>query len=354
MTAPHGETAAFTGLVDLASERVGGKAILASDEFFAEKENLLKPGRGIFIPDKYTENGKWMDGWETRRKRTEGHDWCIIRLGLSGTIGGVDIDTNHFLGNHPPYASIEACCLEGDTPDDAFDPEAAQWAEILEKSVLKPGSQNIFPVRDQRRWTHLRLNIYPDGGVARFRVYGHVVPPWDRLKPDEIVDLAAVTHGGAVVACSDMFFSPMQNMIMPGPSLNMGDGWETRRRRGPGYDWAVVRLGHAGEIRQLEIDTSHFKGNYPDRCSVDICYSPDETVDSLNQHTLDWKVLLPETRLQANQRHFLEKELAKAGPATHVRLNIYPDGGIARFRAYGVRVADRKISGEVRYGESCE
>src|SRR5215213_6800236 len=155
------------GLVDLAAERVGGAALVANDEFFAEKENLLKPGRGVFIPDKYTERGKWMDGWETRRRRTPGHDWCIVQLGLRGIIKMVDIDTNHFLGNHPPFASLDAVCLTNDLPLDANAVSALPWVPILGQSPLQPGSQNLFEIPSDRAWTHLRLNIFPDGGVAR-------------------------------------------------------------------------------------------------------------------------------------------------------------------------------------------
>ncbi len=328
------DAAAFTGLTNLAAERLGAKALSASDEFFAEKENLLKPGRGIFIPDKYTENGKWMDGWESRRKRVPGHDWCVIRLGTPGIIHGVDIDTNHFLGNHPPYASIEAC----DTPPETFDPATAQWVELLPKSALKAGSQNIFAVGDRRQWTHVRLNIYPDGGVARFRVYGEVKPDWASLKPDAVIDLACLTSGSKALACSDMFFSPMENLILPGPSTHMGDGWETRRKRGPGNDWIIVQLGAPGMLKQVEVDTSHFKGNYPDRCSLDACYLPGADINTLNAHEIPWRNLLPESKLQMDHRHFFEKELSDVGPVSHVRLNIYPDGGVARLRCFGVRI----------------
>src|SRR5208283_2766996 len=180
-------TAAFSGLVDLASERIGGKAILASDEFFAPKEKLLKPGRGIFLPDKYTDRGKWMDGWETRRKRTPEHDWCIIKLGVAGIVHSVDIDTNHFLGNNPAYASIDACKVTNSSPN-----RSTKWKEILPKSPLKPDSQNLFTIAHSERWTHLRLNIYPDGGVARFRVYGVVIPDWKQVKVNTLIDLAAI------------------------------------------------------------------------------------------------------------------------------------------------------------------
>ena len=327
------QSAAFSGLIDLAQERLGGKTLSCSDDFFAEKENLLKPGRGIFIADKFTDRGKWMDGWESRRKRTEGYDWCVIKLGLSGIVRGVDIDTNHFLGNHPPYASVEACCIGDDE-----NPEIAEWAEVLEKSPLNAGSQNLFSINSNQRWTHLRLNIYPDGGVARFRVYGDVVPDWGRVKPDETIDLASVTMGAKVVAASDMFFGPKDNLIMPGPSLNMGDGWETKRRRTPGFDWVVVELGSAGKLSQIELDTSHFKGNYPDSASIEGCFAPNTKVDSLAVPNIQWTELLPQQKLQAHHRHFYEKEISNSGPFTHIKLNIFPDGGVARLRVFGQRV----------------
>ncbi len=330
------ESAAFSGLIDLASERVGGKTLLASDEFFAPKENLLKPGRGVFIPDKYTDCGKWMDGWETRRKRTPGHDWCIIKLGVAGIIKGIDIDTNHFLGNNPAYASLEACITDDDIVMHSRSIQKQAWVEILPKSPLKPGSQNLFAVSSTQRWTHIRLNIYPDGGVARLRIYGEVVPDWSRIKKNSVIDLAAVKNGGLVVVASDMFFGSKENLIMPGRAKNMGDGWETKRRRGPGYDWAIVKLGHAGIIKKIEVDTNHFKGNYPDRCSIDVCNEPKKIIDALTCHDVKWKKILRKTKLQAHKRHFFEKELKKSGTVTHMRLNIYPDGGVSRLRIYGV------------------
>jgi allantoicase len=253
---------AFINLTDLAAERLGGKALLCTDDFFAEKENLLKPGRGIFIADKYTDRGKWMDGWESRRKRTEGHDWCIIQLATSGKIFGVDIDTNYFLGNHPPHASIEACNISS---AENIDWEKIQWKEVLPKSPLQPGSQNFYEIKDHNIFTHLKLHIYPDGGVARLKVYGEVFKDWSTVDAGETVNLAAATNGAKSVLCNDMFFSHMDNLIMPGRGINMGDGWETKRNRTPGNkDWVIVRLAHKGIIEKILIDTCHFKGNYPD------------------------------------------------------------------------------------------
>lgn len=327
----------FTKLIDLAAERLGGKALLCSDDFFAEKENLLKPGRGIFIPDKYTDRGKWMDGWESRRKRTPGHDWCIIQLATSGKIHGVDIDTNHFLGNHPPYASIDACYINPDGNID-FEKESpvTLWKEILPKSPLKAGSQNFYPVTDQGIYTHLRLNIYPDGGVARLKVYGEVFKDWNVVNAEDTIDLAAALNGAKSILCNDMFFSHMDNLIMPGRGVNMGDGWETKRNRTPNNrDWVIVRLAHKGIIEKILIDTCHFKGNYPDSCLLEGARL--SLKDEIKLHTSDikWTTILPQVKLSADHEHYFEIEIAAREPVTHVRLSIFPDGGISRMRLWG-------------------
>ncbi|MGH7149909.1 MAG: allantoicase [Planctomycetota bacterium] len=319
---------------DLAARRLGGKVLEANDEFFAPKENLLKPGRGVFVPDRYTDRGKWMDGWETRRRRGPGRDWCIVRLGLPGIVRGIDVDTNHFLGNHPTDASLEACAAGEATPAAALAADGT-WTEIVPRSPLGPGRRNLFAAREGRRATHVRLNIFPDGGVARLRVHGVVVPDWSRVPEDGLVDLAAVENGGTVVASSDMFFGAASNLLLPGPARDMGEGWETRRRRGPGFDWVVVRLGARGRVRRVEVDTSHFKGNYPDRFSVEGADAGEREIDASSLSEVRWREILPETRLEADRRHVFEREAGEA--ATHVRLNIFPDGGVARFRVFGSR-----------------
>lgn len=323
----------FTKMTDLASEKLGGKALLCSDDFFAEKENLLKPGRGIFIDDKYTDRGKWMDGWESRRKRGPGHDWCIIQLATPGRIHGVDIDTNHFTGNHPPYASVEAFNIKDADTDDF---EKLEWVEILPKSLLLPGSQNLYEVSDQNIYTHLRLNIYPDGGVARLKIYGEVVKNWSVGNEADEVDLAAAVNGAKAVLCNDMFFGHMDHLIMPGSGINMGDGWATRRNRNPdNKDWVIVRLAHAGIINRILIDTGHFKGNYPDSCMIEGCrMDPDATIEILSNQ-ISWQVMLPQVKLEADQEHFFEKEVTGHTAITHVRLSIFPDGGISRMRLFG-------------------
>ena len=323
----------FTKLTDLAAERLGGKALLCSDEFFAEKENLLKPGRGIFIPDKYTSRGKWMDGWESRRKRTAGHDWCIIQLAATGKIAGVDIDTNHFLGNHPPFASIDACNIK---KQKKVDWDKIEWKEMLPKSPLQPGSQNFYEIQDNGVYTHLRLNIYPDGGVARLKVYGDVVKDWNKVNNKEEIDLAAAIHGARSVLCNDMFFSHMNNLIMPGRGINMGDGWETKRNRTPGNrDWVIVRLAHEGFVNSICVDTRHFKGNYPDSCLIEGINIRTDDEHQLNAPELNWQLILPKSKLKADKKHYFKKEIVNEGPFTHVRLSIFPDGGVSRMRVWG-------------------
>ncbi|MCF6226177.1 MAG: allantoicase [Xanthomonadales bacterium] len=314
-------------MTNLAAERLGAKAVETTDDFFAAKENLVKPGRGIFIEDKYTDHGKWMDGWESRRKRTPGHDWCVIKLGLRGIIHGVDIDTNHFLGNHPPHASIEAACVNGQ-------PEESDWQEILGKSPLEPGSQNLYEIHSDCEWTHIRLHIYPDGGVARLKVYGQVKPDWSQIAAGQTLDLVAVENGGQVISCNDMFFSSKDNLIMPGRGVNMGDGWETKRRRGPGHDWSILKLGKPGIVSSVEVDTCHFKGNYPDRCSLEAVYAPDASDDQLE--SLEWFEFMPEVKLSADLQHYFSEQLITHKAISHMRLNIFPDGGISRLRVNGV------------------
>jgi allantoicase len=226
---PPTDAPAFVRMVDLASERLGGVALVANDEFFAEKENLLKPGRGVFIADKFTERGKWMDGWETRRRREPGYDWCIVRLGMRGRVHGFDVDTNHFLGNYPERCSIELLDTDPQTPVEQLLGDNAAWREVVGETQLEGGSQHFLPCSDRDPATHVRLNIYPDGGVARLRVYGEVEPV---LPAGKLLDLAAIENGGTVVGCSCMFFGPKDNLIMPGDPANMGEGWETKRRRG--------------------------------------------------------------------------------------------------------------------------
>ena len=194
----------------------------------------------------------------------------------------------------------------------------------------------MFTIADRRPWTHLRLSIYPDGGVARLRVYGEVAVDWARVAPrGRAVDLASITNGGLFLDASDTHYGTRGALIMPDRAKNMGDGWETQRRRGPGYDWAIVRLGATGIVSKIEIDTNHYKGNYPDRASLEGCLAPGAARRSAARSAA-WSVILPETKLSANKRHFFSgKQLQPVGAVSHVRLNIFPDGGVSRLRIHG-------------------
>ncbi|MGZ4808989.1 MAG: allantoicase [Thermoanaerobaculia bacterium] len=327
----------FRDLVDLAGERLGGSVLYANDDFFAEKENLLKPSKPVWKEHEYTDRGKWMDGWESRRRRTPGHDFAILRLGARGIVRGVVVDTSFFRGNYPDSCSIDAVSLSSLATIDTL--LGAMWMPVLPQSKLTGDSENPFEVTSPYAFTHLRFNIFPDGGVARLRVEGEPVPDWHRAGGlANEVDLAAVENGGDVLTCSDMFFGPKNNLIMPGRALNMSDGWETKRRRGPGHDWVIVKLATEGVVHRVEVDTNHFKGNFPDTASIE------GSIDGKS-----WVELLPRTKLQAHTRHFFVDELASRGPFTQLRLNVFPDGGVSRLRVWGKATENGRHAAVVRH-----
>jgi len=317
----------FTDLIDLAAERLGGAALAANDEFFAGKENLLKPANPVFKEHEYTDRGKWMDGWETRRRRTPGFDWCVIRLGVPGIVRGVIVDTAHFRGNYPEHCSIEGCAVEGHPSP------GTHWAEILPQVAVEGDQANPFEIDSPYRYTHVRLNIFPDGGVARLRVHGEPLPDAYRLHGE--IDLAAIENGAQALECSDMFFGNRHNLLMPGRAVNMSDGWETKRRRGQGHDWMIVQLAAQGELHRMEVDTSHFKGNAPGTCSLEA-----------SDGDSNWREILPQTPLYAHTLHHFDVK----GHASHLRFNIFPDGGVSRLHVYGtVTEAGRREAGLRRF-----
>ncbi|MGI9304539.1 MAG: allantoicase, partial [Gammaproteobacteria bacterium] len=320
----------FRQWIDLTQPRLGTAVVFASDEFFAARERLIDPQAPVFIADKFDDHGKWMDGWETRRRRDPGHDYCVIKLGAAGEIKGVDIDTTHFTGNFPPSASIDACAVDSEVPA-----ASASWEEILPSVRLAGDAHHYFPIHNPRRYTHLRVNIYPDGGIARLRVFGEIRPDWGHVDPRRNIDLVALDNGGRALVCNDEHFGSMHNLNAPGRAANMGDGWETARRRQPGHDWAVLALGHAGVVKKVEIDTAHFKGNYPDQASIQAAYVKGGSVDVIATQSLYWDMLLPEVKLEMDRQHNFVDEVREIGPVTHVRLNIFPDGGVSRLRLYG-------------------
>jgi allantoicase len=300
-----------------------------TDDFFAPAKRMLATDTPVFIPDKFDAHGKWMDGWESRRKRISGHDFCVLRI-CPGVIKGIEIDTSHFTGNFPPAASIDACRVDID-PD-----EQTEWTELIPRSDLEGDSQQFFAVDDLNSWSHIRLNIYPDGGIARLRVYGEPEQQQADNDRDQWVDLASSDVGGSALECNNMHFGDMGNLLSTRPVANMGDGWETRRRRHPGNDWVILKLGRKGRICRIEVDTAFFRGNYPARCSLRGA-SPGDHAD-LVKESADWKQILPPAGLGPDQLHIFENQLRDIGHVSHVRLDIYPDGGVARLRLLGVPV----------------
>ncbi|TDC91789.1 allantoicase [Nonomuraea deserti] len=315
---PPGPNLPDLALPDLAGRTLGGSVVAASDESFAEKESLIRTGRPGFQAETFGNKGQVYDGWETRRRREPGHDWALVRLGVPGVIRAVVIDTAWFKGNYPPYASVEAAAVDGHpSPDELL---AAPWNEIVPKAGLKGDAEHRFQVADETRYTHVRLNIHPDGGVARLRVHGEARPDlsvYDGLG----LDLAALANGGLVTACSDDFYSAPNNVIAPGLARHQAEGWETARRRDEGNDWLVIRLAGRGVVKLAEIDTTNLLFNAPGAVAL-------TGIDGERE-----AVLLPRTRLQPDTPHRFR--LHHPGPVTHVRVDIYPDGGLARVRLHG-------------------
>jgi allantoicase len=322
--------------INVADPRLGARALFATDDFFAPKERMLQPGEPEWRAGVYDDHGKWMDGWESRRRREGGHDYCIVALASLSHVSLLEIDTRHFTGNYPPFASVEAC-------RSTVDPDAGTaWTTLLPQAPLQGDQRHFFAVDAGTAWTHLKLNIHPDGGVARFRSFGRIACDWSRPGQSSL-DLAAALNGGRALACSDEHYGSMHNVLLPGRGTSMADGWETRRRRTPGFDWVILELGTAGVPEAVEIDTAYFKGNFPHQVSIQATLLPSTGAQGveagergdidLSTQCLYWPVLLEPRLLQADQVHRFA--LQGAGAISHLRVNIHPDGGVSRVRVFG-------------------
>jgi allantoicase len=325
----------FTQYANLADRRLGASVIAANDEFFAQRENLLVPEPAEFDPERFGHKGKIMDGWETRRRRgasaehpwptAEDHDWALVRLGAPGVVRGIVVDTAHFRGNYPQAVSVEGVCVPGaPSPEDLL-ADDVKWTTLVPRTPVGGHAANGFAVRVEQRFTHLRVNQHPDGGIARLRVYGEVVPDPEWLSVLGTFDVLALENGGQVEDASNLFYSPATNTIQPGRSGKMDDGWETRRRRDHGNDWIRYRLVARSEIRAIEIDTAYLKGNSAGWAAV--------SVRDGSAGDGDWAEVLPRTRLQPDTNHRFVLPAAVVG--THARVDIFPDGGISRLRLFG-------------------
>lgn len=317
--------------VNLASAGLGAEALFVTDDFFANVSRMLADGPPEFDPDLYDNNGKYMDGWESKRRRNGGHDFTIVKLAVAGELYGFDVDTAFFTGNYPPACKIEGLYSPNAEPD-----EDSIWQDITGVVGLSGNSHHYIEAKTAAIFTHIRLHIYPDGGVARLRVYGKPKISAENLTSKEI-DLASALNGARVIAYSDAHYGSFQRLLSPGRGINMGDGWETRRRRVPGNDWLIIALGVRGIVSKIEIDTAHYKGNYPDGISIqgaDLGADFDSFPQAAVTSAMFWDELMGMQSLNADQIHMFGHVNAM-GPITHVRVNIYPDGGLSRIRLYG-------------------
>jgi len=319
----------LNGLIDLAQSRLGSKIVYKTDEFFAPAKRIISPWPPVFKEGVFDKHGKWMDGWETRRKRTKGNDYLIIKLGKPGVINKVDIDTSYFSGNHPNQISLQACLANKTLPE-----KKSKWITIIKKSRTKANSHHFFKVKNKSFFTHVKLNIFPDGGVARIRIYGSMKTKKKINKKP--LNLTSVLNGAVPIACNNEHFGRAENILAPGVGKNMGDGWETRRSRGKNFDWIIIKCGEAGKINNIQIDTHHFKGNYPDKCSIQAAHLIDKISEkNIVKKSKKWDLLLNKVKLNAHKKHNFKNKLMKNKKVNYIKINIFPDGGISRIRVFG-------------------
>ena len=315
------------GLIDLAQPRLGTKVLFKTDDFFASANRIISPTKPIFKEGVFDKHGKWMDGWESRRKRIKGHDYIILKLGRPGYIKKIDIDTSYFNGNQPAMVSIEGANSNSDKIDQL------KWQTLLSKKKTKANSHHYFTVSNKKIFTHIKFNIFPDGGVARLKLYGSISKS-NKLK-NKRINLASLLDGASVIACNNEHFGKAENILAPGKAKNMGDGWETRRRRDKGFDWLILNSLNGKEIDKIEISTHHFKGNFPSYCSLQAVYLPiSKNSNQIVNSSVKWKYLLKDAKLSANKTHVFKNILMKKDKINFIKINIFPDGGISRFRIF--------------------
>ena len=317
-------------MINLAQPMLGSKVVFKTDDFFASAHRIINSDPPIFREGVFDKHGKWMDGWETRRRRKKGFDYLIIKLGKPGRISKVDIDTTHFSGNQPTQASLQACYSKKKLPG-----KNTKWITILKKKKIKANKNHFFNIKNKFIFSHIRLNIFPDGGVARLRIYGSIAT--EKIKfAKKIINLTSILNGSSIISCNNEHFGKAENILSPGKGKNMGDGWETRRSRGKNCDWLILKCARAGKINKIEIDTHHFIGNYPDTCSIQGTFLPKKISNKLIiKKSKKWKLLLNKVKLQANKKHSFKNKLMSKNKLNFIKINIFPDGGISRFRAFG-------------------
>ena len=316
-------------MINLADARIGSKIIFKSDDFFAAAHRILNTDAPVFKDKLFDKHGKWMDGWETKRRRSKGFDYLIIKLGKPGKIFDIDIDTTFFNGNQPTHASLGGC-FSRTKPN-----KKTKWISLLGKKKLGPNKNHNFKSKNKSVFNYIRLNIFPDGGVARLRLYGKI-EMGKNIFNNKNLNLTSVLNGASIIGCNNEHFGRAENIIAPGKGKNMGDGWETRRSRGKNFDWLIIKFGKPGLIKKLEIDTHHFKGNYPDTCSIQTAnISKNLSNKLIANNSKNWKFILNKSKLSAHKKHVFKKFLTKRNKENYLKINIHPDGGISRIRAFG-------------------
>jgi len=318
------------GLIDLAQPRLGTKVIYKTDDFFASANRIISPTSPVFKEGIFDKHGKWMDGWESRRRRTPGHDYMILKLGKPGKISKIDVDTSHFNGNQPDMISIEGAYSNSNKISQL------KWQPLLTKKKTKANSNHFFLINNKNIFTHIKFNIFPDGGVARLRLHGSIAKS-NKFKNKKI-NLASLLDGASVIACNNEHFGKAENILAPGKAKNMGDGWETRRRRHKGHDWLILNTIDGIGIDKIEISTHHFKGNFPSHCSLQATFLSSKNSKKIFSSSNKWKYLLKNMKLSANKTHVVKNSLMKKEKINHIRINIFPDGGISRFRIFGKKI----------------
>ena len=318
----------ISSLVNLASPKLGSFGVKANDEFFAPLSRMLSDHEPVFIPEKYDDHGKWMDGWETKRRRIPGNDWCLIKLGCPGIIKKIEVNTKFFTGNYPPEVSIEGILSENEPNENE-----ENWISILDKINIDGDKINNFNIEKENVVNWIKLKIFPDGGIARLRLWGNVYKNWKKENKNELLELSALKNCGKIISYNNAHYGDVTALLSDGRGKNMGDGWETRRRREPGNDWIIIELGKNGYLDKIEVDTAFFKGNFPESCSLDAANIIEDVKDT---KLINWKPIIPQTPLKADSIHeiHIDKKF-KEKKYTHVRLNIFPDGGVSRLRVYG-------------------
>ncbi|KAK4980879.1 Allantoicase [Elasticomyces elasticus] len=324
--------------IDLVGKPLGSRILSLSDEWFAEAANLTTPAPPIRKPGVFTYAGAWYDGWETRRHNPEPYDFVVWRLGVSsGRVKGVEVDTAFFNGNQAPEVAVQVCFAPDEDEEKVKSKDFDGWETILPKQECGPSQRHawLLPKLTEKTYTHVRLQMFPDGGIARFRLYGVVVPvlPEDT---NQILDLAATVNGGMAVECSDQHFGGKENLLLPGRGVDMGDGWETKRSRGEHVDWVIIKLGHPGEIEKLVIDTAHFRGNFPQKVQV---YA--STASKVPKHDDEgWVQVLSPQKTGPDKEHEYAGEMLsniEEKKYAFVKMVIIPDGGVKRIRVFGKR-----------------